>query len=381
MIIEKNVNGNLSKIQIILFVFGILLSPFYFGASGTLQIAHLLLLIVAIIEIFANRNLKLDYTKIQFVLLFFFVILSLLFHSLFYSSLILVSDLTYIFFNLILVVGLIEYFSKVNQKLICILFILSPLIVCCFTIFSTGPLNIEKLADMGRPKGPFNNPNQLGYYSVCAMSLLYLNFLNFFQIRKYFQFACYLIVFIISIYSLSKAAIIANLFFLFFWIFKNFKKIFFLFAIYIYYKIGNLENIIYAKNNVVLNRFSNAIDENDSSLEARGYMLPSDFFEFLFGIGESKINSILDHEVHSTFAHFFLTYGFIVGFIFLMLIFSWMKSLVGQLGVKSTFYVVLPAMAYSVSHNGSRFLFFWLLFSFSLGMSKRIKKFKENSSY
>src|SRR5690606_1287440 len=61
----------------------------------------------------------------------------------------------------------------------------------------------------GRAVGTFNNPNQLGYFSVCILSLAYLLYRD--EYLSYFAaFVVFVIAIFLSITSLSKAAMIAN---------------------------------------------------------------------------------------------------------------------------------------------------------------------------
>ena len=63
-------------------------------------------------------------------------------------------------------------------------------------------------SEIERPIGTFNNPNQLGYYSVCLFSFAYLYRLRFQIDRSYLIFLTICSVFL-AIASLSKAAMIA----------------------------------------------------------------------------------------------------------------------------------------------------------------------------
>jgi len=362
---------NISSLKNIFFTLGFVLLPFYFRASGTLQISQLLLFIIAIIEIIEAKLKNNHKIEICILFLLFLVMFCSLMQVIFKNSNLYFDDLVFLFFNLIIVLGLTHFFSKLNFKLFGLLFVICPILVLIYTVLSTPALSVEGLAEIGRPKGPFNNPNQLGYYSVCSMSILYLTFKYILIDKKKLQFILYTIVFLISIYSLSKAAIISNLFFILIWTSLNLRGFLLFFACFAIYKFDFFMNFLSSEDNVLINRFSNALEENDSSLEARGYILYDDVLEFFFGIGSHKLNTILGHEVHSTFAHFFMTYGFFAGCLFLYVIFLWAKKISLQWGFLSLFFVLFPAILYGFSHNGSRFIFFWVLFSFSLGLTRK----------
>ena len=126
----------------------------------------------------------------------------------------------------------------------------------------------------------FNNPNQLGYFSVCSFSLVYLLYRNFY-ISYYLMIGSIILLVSFSIFSLSKAAII-SLFLCVLFAIKPYnnkysKIIILIFFLLIIFFITFFYPHISDAN--FYNRLINTFNEPDSSLEARGYLV---FWRLIF---------------------------------------------------------------------------------------------------
>src|SRR5690606_15914645 len=85
------------------------------------------------------------------------------------------------------------------------------LIIAAFIAIFSVSLGGVSLQDSsaGRAAGSFNNPNQLGYFSVCLLSLTYLIYrCNYFRYPTAVGLFC--VSAFLSVVSLSKAAMVAN---------------------------------------------------------------------------------------------------------------------------------------------------------------------------
>jgi hypothetical protein len=239
-----------------------------------------------------------------------------------------------------------------------------------------GGVDLREIGDGGRPTGTFNNPNQLGYFSVCVLSIAYLLYVDG-EIRLSSFLALLVASMFLAVASLSKAAIIAGfaaLGFLFLpsrgrggvllWIAIVLASI--AAAVWLT-SSGHLDELLF------FNRLANMADEGDSSLVDRGYFafLEGSTAEIIFGLGSSEVYRIVGHEVHSTFASVWNTYG-IVGFIIFLPIFViWARTLYHAYGLIGMIVLAGPAILYGVGHNGTRFSIFWLLMAVSMATGRR----------
>ena len=117
-----------------------------------------------------------------------------------------------------------------------------------------------------------------------------------------------------------------------------------------------------------LQRLEGLASERDSSLASRGYFvfLEGSFVQTFLGLGTENVDRILGREVHSTFFAILSNYG-LVGFALLVaVILVWFKSLWRNYGFVGLVCIAGPSMVYGLTHNGSRFTIFWILFALSL---------------
>ena len=119
-------------------------------------------------------------------------------------------ELMFLTYNFILTISLISYFKtqKVDYMVFYgIIFAMLIILSHLFYGFFFGELDY-------RYHSTFNNPNQLGYFSACCFSLIYLFYRNNF-ISYYLMFFLMLLLIFISILTLSKAAYFAFAFMFF----------------------------------------------------------------------------------------------------------------------------------------------------------------------
>lgn len=237
-------------------------------------------------------------------------------------------------------------------------------------------VDLSSLNGEGRETGSFNNPNQLGFFSVCLLSFAYLLYAS--GSLRYWQAASLLgCAIFLSILSLSKAAMVANFLVTFIALKPEFSKrvLFFWvagivltsFALAWMFQAGYLGDQLFVK------RLQSITTESDSSLASRGYFafLESNFFELLFGLGAANVKLMTGHEVHSTLASVFNNYGFLGFAIFIMILMMWAMQVYRGLGVTGFIAILGPSMLYGITHNGTRFAFFWVLFAASMAVTNR----------
>lgn len=225
-----------------------------------------------------------------------------------------------------------------------------------------------------RAIGTFNNPNQLGYYSVCLagiISLLYVN--KNISLITYLMY--YVAILFLAVLSLSKAAMVSVVFYLIIFI-KDKKSLFFFVSIVLLVFI--LFNSIDLENFKFMHRLEDIGSADDDNLEHRGYgILFNPDWRILIGWGEGftyeghEGGGIGGHfgEVHSTLGGMLISYGLIglsLFIYFLLKVFSKSRK---SFGIVTSIILFMPLMLYGITHNGIRFSIFWIYLGIIYGFS------------
>lgn len=234
-------------------------------------------------------------------------------------------------------------------------------------------------AGPGRATATFNNPNQLGYFSVCVLSISYMAYRSTSIGLVIFSALAFSSLYL-SILSLSKAAMIATIsaaFVIFFprnsrpllllWLITAISA---LLAMIDLYAGGHLSELAFVQ------RLAAMSQESDSSMAARGYFafLEGNELQLLFGLGAHRVNEIVGHEVHSTLGGMLNNYG-IFGFLLISSLFiSWIRQVLLSVGVVGTYCIVAPSFLYGLTHNGARFSIFWILVAVSLAFAESARR-------
>ncbi|MEZ5734213.1 MAG: hypothetical protein R3E09_00175 [Novosphingobium sp.] len=230
--------------------------------------------------------------------------------------------------------------------------------------------------------GFFNNPNQLGYYSVIIVCIV-----TVFMLNRSINFLDFSVVYMacagLAILSLSKAAIFSVLV----------VPIIFV-AERMYDHRNNLSaiagmgvaglilvgilgidlGIIDISDLVVYDRIIDMRSEQDTSLAVRGYSVffEADVIEMIFGIGSYE--SAVRHnyaEIHSTFMAPITYYGLVGGGLFLAFILQWVWRAKRAFGWWGGGMVCLPILLYGVTHDGGRASLLWVLVALIFAISER----------
>lgn len=251
--------------------------------------------------------------------------------------------------------------------------------IIAITIVLIGGVNMHQISESGRSTGSFNNPNQLGYFSVCLLSLIYL-FYRQQKISYLIALAGFGISIFLSITSLSKAAMLANFTVVLLAIKPSFSKgslILWIAGISISLGIiGYLFSQGSFNEFMFIQRLENMAHENDSSIKERGYfaILEGNTLQIIFGLGQQEVFLIVGHEVHSTLGSTLNNYGIIGFFLFLSIFIIWARRLWISYGTVGLICIAAPPVLYGVTHNGIRFTIFWLLFAASLASASNSQK-------
>jgi hypothetical protein len=211
-----------------------------------------------------------------------------------------------------------------------------------------------------RQTASFNNPNQLGYWSILSLCL-FLAIAGRLKLKWHFQAIVTVCLFYLVALSLSKAAILsAALMFM-----LHFLKSPKLAAIAILSALAGylvLENTTIAEH--VTARLENIGQQKDDSLYSRGYLRIIEYPQYtLLGAGEGAhyrfdnvAYSAEQFEIHSTFATILFSYGMVGMTAFFLAI--WQLYRISAI----TYLIYLaPPFLYGLTHQGLRFSFLWLL--------------------
>ena len=271
-----------------------------------------------------------------------------------------------------------------SSYLLYLLLTLSMTIFYCLLFIDYANFSIF----IGTPRlaAGFRNPNQLGYFAVVLFSFTYILWLLIDKKYRILLLLLYFFSIFLSFISLSKASmigIIAPSFFYLTYIFlKEFfykqkiklHSLFFIFSILLFFILpANIRN-----NLNFYNRLVSIVDEKDSSLSARGYYIFFDgnIFELIFGRGYWGSLYFHQIEIHSTFAALIINYG-VIGFcLYAFFIFYWFLFIFSKNGLAGILFICTPSILYGITHNGSRFTFFYFLVAISISFLSKKNKMK-----
>lgn len=373
-------NSYLKTFNSILFLFGLSLSVLYFNdGAGRIQLGHVIIFFAIFFNFLVIKKLKFNFIELLLFLLCFYILIVDVFdffvnkHKITFFRV--SSTSIYILFNVLVMHFVRNYFNLNNLNYIILFVVFS--ICFCFLFIDYSSLSIFKGAP--RLAAGFRNPNQLGYFAVVCFSIGILLLL----LENQNKFFSYIIIFssiFFSMISLSKASMLAIFFSsILFLIFFSIKKIIFEKSISLYSLIGFFTLLIFYlipkefKSNLnFYNRLASIAEEEDSSLESRGYytLFENNLFELFFGKG--YWSSLYYHklEIHSTFASLLINYGLVGFLIYGFFILFWFTFIFKKLGVMGVTLIVLPSLLYGITHNGTRFTFFYFLVSLSIVLLK-----------
>lgn len=379
----------------ILIFSAIVLSPFYFYASGLPQPAHILMFIAAIFIIAVNfRVIILEISKIKIGLLFLILITLInLIYAIYYQDKIFIINTSYWIYGFLLLFSIICIKGNyVVSKWVSRLILIKFLVIALSYILGLGGYLFWPRYDYF-----FNGPNQLAYFVICFFTV-YLAITQ----SKFNWELCVVtsLAFFIIISTGGRSAYLAIVPIFFIMLFierKNFKNILFLFfmpfVVVMLFNYFNLPN--YKPNNgeSKVNLFENnevkshesgisiathtgtriiglsaGQDEKPltvakSQLIARGYMRALDYPIYLiFGAGQGKDDRFENvdgnyYEIHSSLLSVWFYYG-ILG-ISLFLWFIW-----NLFTVKVNILLLSPIFIYGLFTYGLRAPYFWIALAF-----------------
>lgn len=238
-----------------------------------------------------------------------------------------------------------------------------------------------------RATGTFNNPNQLGYFSVCLASLGFLfHFAGSLPRSKLIVILGVSIV--LAILSLSKAAMLSIAIVTLLVGFQYQRSVLH-YLVGFLFVVGIVVGVYYAYTTDVfgdtafVNRLEGIGQSPDDTLGARGYFswAGAAAHEVVLGLGSEKTTIVVGHEVHSTVFSFYVRYGLIGGVLFTAFLALWLVRVFRAFGAVGVSAIVVPPMLYGLAHNGSRFTMFWILIAVSSALcQKQIARHRRKTS-
>lgn len=365
---------------------GISFFPVYIFGSGSIQIAHFLLLLFSVIVLIRN-NIQFDkyfFTFLIFVIYCFLVNIFYL-HKDFSTfnyiehfvgvedkpNIKYLKQLLFLTYNFILTISLLSFLNN-QKKFKPILYgsataVLLILFLYIFNFFQKGiPYRFT---------GFFNNPNQLGYFSICSFSLIYLLYRSSYIKYCYMIFFTIILIFL-SISSMSKAAYISLIVCAFFAIKPVNYKYSQIIQMIIILSLVLLILVFFPQvsESELVTRTIDIFSESDSSLSHRGYtvIFESNPLQIIFGMGVKNVFKFHTYEIHSTFWMILTSFGLIGFLIFLILIIFWVLDIKNSYGLRGVICVCVPSLLYGLTHNGVRFTMFWIMFAVTVSLSKKM---------
>lgn len=355
----------------VLMALGIGIIPVYVFPSGALQPAHLVLALFAGLYLLATGIPRAGWAALLAFLAFYVFALEGVYAFMGGDPRHMING-AFLAYNCAFAVAVFSYVRRKGPDPIP-LGMSAASLLAVLTVAVSG-VNLQELGETGRETATFNNPNQLGYFSVCVLSLTYLMY-RLGSIRYVYALILFGAALYLSIVSLSKAALVANLAVILFALVPRrsrwgqvawaFGGLVVFGAVSLLVSRGAFDDYLF------MQRLSSIAMEGDSSFESRGYfaILQANAAELIFGLGSETVLRIVGHEVHSTFAAMLNNYG-VVGFVlFGGVMFYWVTRVWSGFGFLGMLCIVGPAMLYGLTHYGGRFTLFWLLVAASLAVS------------
>ena len=351
--------------------------PLYFFDSGSMQVSHYFVLLFAA-TVFFHKDFIIT-NRSYFILLISLFSLMLCRQFIFlleYNSINLLDPLFFLF-NIILFFAMGSYLRANHSDFSNFLkYAVYASILMVFIGFYFTGLSLVNTADSFegishftnegvryRSIGTFNNPNQLGYFSVCIAGIAsYLFLINKIKFAEFLILIILILVMVAA--SLSKAAMVSVLFYGLIFVDKKFYKFLILvlgilsLLLIIFFQFYDIADVKF------VNRLLTIGNTTDDNLIGRGYgpLLNPDL-RLLYGWGGGYSELQINHEVHSTLGNLLISYGLTGLILFLSLlaiIFLRLKMIFGLMIAAA---LMLPTILYGLTHNGLRFSIFWVLLS------------------
>ena len=371
MIIAADHKKNKLFDRLLLKIYGLyfILFPFYLWRSGLPQIADIVMVMIIVLYLYRTRatlrrpiHLKLI-TRIAVIFFLHITLINTTWMLLLNTTESFWLPTFFYLYNISVFLITISLYCDYREQLLAT--ILKSIVVSLVVQLSTYLFGGGFAG--GRMVLGFNNPNQLGYYSLITAGIILLTSKRI-KINIWWFLVGLFASLILCLASLSKASIVSYAFMLgahIAWTHPD--KIFKRRLIALVVILGVSLVLIYtytdylANNhliNAVIRRMDSIGKDSDDSLEGRGYDRIWKYPQYwIFGAGEGGyIRFDQNMEFHSTLGNIQVSYGIIGLTVFLALLF-----LVIKVDEYQSIYIVAAMLLYGLTHNGIRNSMFWIL--------------------
>jgi hypothetical protein len=256
---------------------------------------------------------------------------------------------------LIIVLRVGQLYPEATFRVIAYAISISAIIQAADIAFAYDAARLRQIAS-------FDNPNQLGYWSLLLLCIFW-SIAGEIRIRWYIQAPTLACLLYASASSLSKASMI-SIALLCMLHFLRKPKLFFVALLGVAAAFVVLEGSALVEH--VSGRLENMNRESDGTLESRGYVRILGYPEYIVvGAGEGALYRFGDvdgdqkvREIHSTLGTILFSYG-LIG----LAAFGAAMWRLYQLSSAARLIYLLTPFLYGFTHQGLRFSFLWLLFA------------------
>ena len=366
----QNIYKLKDKLIFLLYSLYFILKPFYFWKSGLPQISDFILVLLMIVYFTSNKfSISFNKRSVVFLKNGLLFVTWIIFVNGAWALKLQTSDsfilpTVYYMYNFLVTSIIVSLYSQYKEKIIEITYksVLLSVIIQTVIYFVNGGFSA------GRMTMKFNNPNQLGYYSLLMIAFLMFTSYHLKVSLKWFTIGIISSI-ILNFASLSKAAILSSSGLIFLYFFsknenEHFKRrliLILIFALLLIVVIYNTTTIIQNNNliNSVQRRIKSIGQDSDDNLEARGYYRIYEYPEYwLFGAGEGEYSRFRYQQIefHSTLGNIQVSYGLVGTLLFI----NFMRLALKNDRYRS-WYILLMIIIYGLTHNGIRNSLFWIL--------------------
>jgi hypothetical protein len=352
-----------SAVPLILLMLGsyVILKPYYLLPSGLPQIADMMLMVALPVALLLPQPRRsADARRFQICMVLFCSYAALV--NLGWTFALMDPKValyaTYYAFNLCLMVVCLRMGMLYPRE---------TLLTIAYAISASAAIQTATLAlsyDIARLRqiASFNNPNQLGYWSLLSLCMFW-SIAGKAKIKWYIQAPTVVCLFYTAAASLSKSAMISTAL-LCALHFVNRPKLLFIGLLALTPAYLVLENSMLVER--VSGRLQNIGQQEDDQIYSRGYVRILYYPEYVVvGAGEGALYRFPEGvgedmarwtEIHSTFGTILFSYG-LIG----LVAFGGAIWRLYRISSAGRFLYLLPPFFYGLTHQGLRFSFLWLL--------------------
>ncbi|EDM43228.1 hypothetical protein SCB49_12154 [unidentified eubacterium SCB49] len=359
-----------------------LLKPFYFFDSGSPQISDFIVLPAMALYFIKNRPLSLIKEKaVRYILAFLGLVC---FVNIIYATLVFegyqwtfLKPIFYYSYNIVLFfffLSLFKPFVKKDYVILLWVFFGSLLIQYAMILLDIDKGVVNNF--QGRDYNFFNNPNQLSYYSIVVLTMLFFIRKHVLDLPYLFSLCVSLSLVIIlcatSFPTLVGGVILLLLYFLII-AKQHFLKHLFLLVFPLLLLVLVKKEDVSREYERITARFENPEKRMNATYADRGYDRLFEFPEYvLYGAGEGMNERFVPQdikrpqEIHNLFGNILFSYGIFGCVLFLMFLYHVFSTV-----SKVELLYLVPLLLYNMVHNGVRFSFVWVLFALILIRKKK----------